>query len=476
MGLRAVTAITVVAAIAAGMLAADRPFALVSGLVLVAAAIAVAMRPERLIYLTVALAVTTVPAVIPTTFSAGGLTFRFYEPLLVLAGVYVWARHRPPGYATTRFAVLVGLLGAAAAVGYLSGNVPAKILFDVRWPMLMAVALYVGAGIAGTPIVDRCVRLLPWLMWLSAGVILLASAVGLALPGRAEAAALGNDATSEATRLLTPSTFPALVVLCAAAALVIARRAAFRSMLVLIAPAFVVVFLGFSRNHLLGLAVAVAFTILAMRNADTTIGLFGRAALVAVPTALIGGVILAALPPGSWLDNQVGGYSARVLDGLSSESLNTDPSTQFRLQENRDLSRAIEDAPVIGHGLGFAYRPGTGPPGQYMRDQAPYYAHNFYLWALVKAGFLGLLAFGYVMLTPVLSALRSPSSTQLAAGAAAAALLAVSVVAPVPLGSPTAVLLGALLGLLAGARGMQGRDPEQKPKANRGRAAYPTRP
>ena len=131
--------------------------------------------------------------------------------------------------------------------------------------------------------------------------------------------------------------------------------------------------------------------------------------------------------------------------------LNKDPSTLYRERESAAMEEAIEQAPLIGHGFGHAYKSPEGTPGTFFFDRGPYYGHNFYLWALVKTGFLGLACFLLAITPPLFRAIARPhDSVAVALASGAFGLLAISFVAPMPSGSPTAVVLGGLVGAVGG--------------------------
>jgi O-antigen ligase len=149
-----------------------------------------------------------------------------------------------------------------------------------------------------------------------------------------------------------------------------------------------------------------------------------------------------------------------VLEGLTSSTLEVDLSSQFRVVfENALIIPRIEESPLFGHGFGYAYKPPLGIPGTFNSDFAPYYAHNFYLWILVKAGVTGLAIFLWFSLAPILKTFRQSSGLAHASAGAATALLACSFVVPMPIGSPTALLLGALLGAAAAFSSVDSKTP-----------------
>src|SRR5207244_4303855 len=124
-------------------------------------------------------------------------------------------------------------------------------------------------------------------------------------------------------------------------------------------PAAVISLLSFSRNHLVILAVtaAVAFAVSfgwpAIRRAAVLVAVGVFTFAVVAPTGLF---LMHDSGLGAWLGDQLNAFSQRVLGGLSSTSLKVDPSTLARLRENTNLESAAADAPILGHGLGYAYQ------------------------------------------------------------------------------------------------------------------------
>lgn len=402
---------------------------------------------ELSVYLALILSCTALPVTIPTSFTVGGLIFQLYEPFLAVAALYVLARRRPSKYVFRRFLLVAASLGVGLTVGILNENSLQKIYQDVRLPIILAVGILVAGGIASTEVVSRCLRLLPWILWISAAVIVLASTTGLEIGGRTES--VMSSEGGDATRLLSPTTFLAVAVLCGFVGIVVARKLTLRSALKYALPALVIIGLSFSRNHLLALGVSLVFTIVALRSIDAIIGLLGLL-VTAILFVCVCVLLLSALPSDSWLSEQVTAYSARVLEGSTGSSLSSDASVGYRVEETSRIVPVIEQSPIVGQGMGAAYQPPEGQSGQFLYDRGPYYAHNFYLWLLLKAGVVGLTLFLLAVLGPIWRALRAPNKGQLVAGAGTAAFLAVNFVAPLPLGTPESLILGALIGLLAG--------------------------
>jgi len=455
---------TLLTVLAAGVAVREPSVAplLVAGIV---AALILAVRPAWTIYLTLILAFTALPAFIPVQFALGGNTVRAHEPFLVVAIIYAMVKFKASrrlNLLTLSFAafVVVGLL-----VGFAAQNVGTKLLYDARPIAEGAAMIFIAVRVYGTAISQNALRVLKWILWVSAVVILAGGVLGVQVGGRTEEASLGNpdSASGAATRLLTNATFPALGVLCAIAALVIAGRATLRSTWVLSVPALLITVLSFSRNSILAVGVAILFAVIATRTASSALRALG---VVLVTVGVFAGLVvlspvLATLPGGDFINTQVSSYSSRVIDGLSSNVQATDSSVLFRASEDAWLLRGIATAPILGHGFGFAYKPSAGT-SSFTLDYAPYYAHNFYLWMGVKTGAVGALLFLLSIASPLLRSLKQPSTAAFSLAAALVGLLAASYVAPTPIGSTSCVLVGALVGALACATE---RGPEREQEA-----------
>jgi O-Antigen ligase len=307
--------------------------------------------------------------------------------------------------------------------------------------------------VIGTPHQARCVRALLITLWYSAVAVLISPLLNIELTGRSEIASLNlNDVDDDAaTRFLTPTTFVAVAVVGVCIVYLISGKPREFRMAPWLIPAGILMVMAFSRNHLLGLAVTVAFALLAFRSARSGVAVLRGAIIVALVGLLLefgAANIFASLPGAAFVTTQADSYVGRVIDGLAPEKRAVDPSVLFREKEDEALTAAISQSPWLGHGFGYAYKSPTGPVGSFFETSAPYYAHNFYLWFLLKVGVVGMLTFVWLAFVPLLRVLLRPASTmQVATAAAAAGLLAISVFAPMPNDAPGAPLLGAVLGI-----------------------------
>ena len=425
-----------------------------------AVALLLVMRPTWSIYLALILSSIALPAFLPTTFEVAGLTLHAHEPFLLVGLAYSVAKFPASRRANLILLAFAGSIAVALLVGFAHQNSLSKILYDVRPLLETAAAVVIASRVYGTPIAERCFRVLGWVLWISAVVTLAGATTGLAVGGRTEDASLTSVTgdSAAATRLLTEATFPALAVLCGVLALAIANRIRVRDSWMLSTPALLIVVLSFSRNSILAVAVAILFAMIANRRTGTFIrGSFIVVSALAVFGLLVAlGPVLAQLPGGEFINTQVQSYSDRVVGGLSSTVQATDPSVQFRTRENSYLLQGFLSSPVFGHGFGFAYKPSAGT-ASFLLDYAPYFAHNFYGWLAVKGGVLSMLLLIASLGSPLLRSLRDTSKSTFALGAAFTAMLAVSVVAPVALSTNSALLFGGLLGALTAATDRSGR-------------------
>jgi hypothetical protein len=412
-----------------------------------------------LVAVTIFVTCAALPEWVPQKVDAGGLSFQVYELLLLSAAA--WGLVQPAAVSVVRYVAPFMVLCVVTAAWSLiiAGADFGKMGSDVRWPFYTALSMYVATKVVGTVHQALCLRAVLVTVWFSAVMVVVASATDMQLVGRSEAASLAVYGGDIATRFLTPATFLAVVIVAVCVACIISGNSFGFKVSTWLVPSAVLMILSFSRNHLLGLAIAIVFALLTFRSARSVVAAI-RTGIVVVAVAFAlqmgAGNIFAAMPAARYVTTQAHGYVERVINGLTPESRAVDPSVMYRQKENALLTAAISRSPVTGHGFGYAYRPPSGPAGSFFRESAPYYAHNFYLWFLLKAGWLGMLLFAWMAVVPLVWVLFNPVSTlQVAVASAAAGLLAISVFAPIPNDSPGAALLGSVLGVvvaLSGAR------------------------
>ncbi|MGX6508893.1 O-antigen ligase family protein [Rhodococcus sp. SJ-2] len=440
-------------ALAVGSLATIAPLALILAVLAAVVGVTLAYRPRLIIPTTLVLACIALPANLPLSFGFSGFTFPAYEVTLVLSFV-VALGVGINNYVKRNVALLIVWVALGCGTAFMMAASILDIIGDVRNPLQMIMAFAIAATFINTPIAAQCATVTKWVLWASAIITLSASATGTVLAGRSEVASLGG-ADAEATRYLTAATFPALATLCICISMALIGSVSIRSTLAWTVPAVLILLMSFSRNHILGIAVTILVSLVALRSAHVVIQAGVRTAYTLIGLALL--VMAVASPlfediPGMrWVDAQVDSYSSRVIEGVSSDALRSDPSALYRERENDELMSSIGQNPIAGHGFGYAYQQPTGERGSWTYEKAPFYAHNFYLWALVKTGILGLAIFLLGIVTQLVRAIVRPfNPTATAMSASALGFLAICFVAPMPLGSPTAAILGAMSGAVCG--------------------------
>lgn len=407
--------------------------------------------PRILLVVTVFLATTTLPAAVPNAIQVGPLAVNLYEPLLFALALRMVASPRTNSRPTKNGLMLLGLLTIVPAiVGLIGGAVTRWIVFDVRGLVTLTAAAVVAAYVAvDRGLCDAAVRTLRTSLWISAAFT-LAAAVGIvAVGGRTEDASLyldGQASSSGATRLLTDATHVSLAVLCVALSALIMQRARLGNLLPYILPALLVTTFSFSRNALLALGVAAMISAVFAGRRGITGTVRATAGLTLVGVAIAGTAVLIGGQVMEFAHAQWQGYSDRVVSGLQSDVRGRDASTLQRLAENDATTSAIADAPVLGHGFGYAYRPAFGAPGTFAGEEGRFYSHNFYYWLGVKTGLLGLLVFMWSAMRPAVRGLRTSHS---AVAVGTIAMLTVNVVAPLPLSTESSgsITMGALIGV-----------------------------
>jgi hypothetical protein len=380
----------------------------------------------------------------------GVVTIYLYQVATVLAAIYFLrsiARLRRSDYILP--GVFLATVVCFAVVGFAAGN-PADIvlreflvLCEVVSGFVLAMLIIEGGHI------KAAVRAIAATLWFSAGMLVAGSFHLVRLAGRAQEELEKGIGTGEATRFVTNSQTPALVVLTALVAASIAGRVRPATYLVLAPPALVIALLSFARHILvlIGVAAIVAFITSpgwpTLRRAVVSTVVSAAILAVTIPGSL---VLLKHSGPGVWLGDQLTAFDKRVLHGVSSNRMAMDPSVLARKAENVFLRHAIGEAPVFGHGLGYPYQLAFGEPGSFEETLGTTYAHNFYLWWLAKAGVVGMLAFALFALTPALRGLLSASVPAKVAAAVIVAALVNCTVDPIPEDPCDATVLGLALG------------------------------
>ena len=378
----------------------------------------------------------------------GPVTIYLYQVAMVLAAIFLVRASRAQRSSYILPGMFLATMVCCAVVGFAVGNPTDRVLREFVYLFELVVGFVLAILIIDAGYAKQAMRAIGVTLWFSAGMLVAASFHLIVLAGRTETLEKGLGA-AEATRLVTNSQNMAIAVLAALVAAQIVGRVRPATYFMLAPPALVIVLLAFARHTLLLLAVAGVVALLtrpgwqALRR--TTMASVTGAAIfaVAVPGSLL---LLKHSSAGDWLGDQFTAFNNRVLDNVSSSRFAMDPSVLAREAENTELRRAIGEAPVFGHGLGFPYQLPFGKPDSFTATLGTTYAHNFYLWWLAKAGAIGMMAFALFALLPILRGLLSASASAKTAAAVAAALLVNCTVDPIPEDGADALVLGLALG------------------------------
>lgn len=422
------------------------------GIILVAATFCLIVywaKPELMIAMALFLGCAALPQGLHVGKIVGPVAIYASHVVLVLAVCFLLpkARLRLGDY------LLPGMFVATviyfAAVGFATGHEPAIVIRETTFLLEMVAGFILALVIVYGHQLMLSIRAMAVTLWFSAGMAILGSSGGIRLAGRTES--LQMDTGDAANRVITSTLTPAIAVLTALVAAQIAGRVKPAAYLALGLPALVIAVLAFSRNTIIsvGVAAIVAFFASmgwsAVRRAARFAVVGAGILAVTIPGALF---VLGDTSAGVWLANQITGFSHRVLGRTSTNALAVDPSTLARLAEDANLNDAIAAAPMFGHGLGYAYQLpfGGDDPNEFTQSLGTTYAHNFYLWWLVKSGAVGMGAFAVFVLAPLVRALRSASVPARISASVSTGLLVMCIVDPLPEDPTNAMTLGIALG------------------------------
>ncbi len=427
----------------AWLMLTTRPLTFAIALAAVAFVLVTLTRPNWLVPITVFLAFAAAPSWVPQAVGLGGISIFIFEPTLFAAALWLASRRQrrvpKPLWGFLLAATMMTGLGL-----WRDWNV-AWFLADARPILDLIVGAYVAYRYLAMFGYHAIVRAAGVTVWFSALLTAFSSLTGYPLSGRSEIASL-TGAQEGAERLLTAAVFPSLALVCIVVALLITTRSTAGPAVFFLAPALLILLLAFSRNHVLGIAVAALAATLATPSVATKMRGVTRLLTVGLTVSVaVAGLSLSGASP--WLTSQLDSFSTRVLGGLSSDTRAVDASTQYRLSENRDALPMIKQSPVFGHGFGAEYKAPSGPAGSFFATRATSYIHNGYLWLLLKGGLVALLAFLALLLKPVLALMRGQRRPELVAVASTLlGLASVTAFAPLMIGFPTAVLFGFVIG------------------------------
>jgi O-antigen ligase/polysaccharide polymerase Wzy-like membrane protein len=406
-------------------------------------------KPQWMVWFALFSAFASLPESLHIGKDLGVVTIYLYQVAIVLAAIYLLkpvSRLRRSSYILP--GMFLATMVCCAVVGFAAGNPIDRVLreFSILFELVsgyVLAMLVIDAGYA-----KETMRVVGVTLWFSAGMVVAASFHFVVLAGRTENLEKGMGA-AEATRLVTNSQNMAIAILTALVAAQIVGRVKPATYLMLAPPALVITLLAFARHTLLLMGVAGVVVLLASpgwqairRTAMASV--IGAAVLAVTVSGSL--LLLKNSSAGGWLGDQFTAFNNRVLHNVSSSRFAMDPSILARQAENTNLHRAIGDAPVFGHGLGYPYQLPFGKPDSFSATLGTTFAHNFYLWWLAKAGAVGMTAFVLFALTPIVRGLLSTSAPAKTAAALAVALLVNCTVDPLPEDPADALLLGLALG------------------------------
>lgn len=409
------------------------------------------VKPEAMVWFTLFAAFAALPEGLSVGKVVGPVTIWIYQVAAVLAICFLLPSVR------TRFTdfVLPGIfvftVAYATFTGFATDQTEVVVWRESTTVLEMVLGVVLGMLIVYGNHVRSSMRALIVVLWFSAGMAILSSVTGFRLAGRSESLE-GTTGATEAVRFILSTQTAATAVLSALVAATIICRVRPVFYLALGVPTVIISMLSFSRNTLIAMAVAGVIAFLGSMSwagvrrtvKAVTIGLGVIA--VAVPGLLI---LLQQSKTGVWLSDQLTAFSGRVLRGISSNALAADESAQARVREVALLRELIPEAPVFGHGLGYAYqRPNNDD--EFGTIFYPAYSENFYMWWLAKAGLVGMAAFALLALTPLVLALRCATAPAKISAAVVGSLLAVSAVWPLPEQPHDALGIGLAIGAAMG--------------------------
>ncbi|OBH04407.1 O-antigen ligase [Mycobacterium sp. E1747] len=432
------------------------------GLMLIAATFCLVVywvRPEAMVWVALVGAFAALPQGLHVGKVVGPAVIYLYLLAAALAIGYLIPIVKPRFSDFWLPAVFLLVIVMSTAAGFENGHDATIVLRESLSMVEIAVGFVLAMLVVYGDYVKSSIRVTAGILWFSAGMAVVSSLHAIRLAGRAESlgAATGAD---QAVRIILTTQSPATATLSALVAAAIIGRLRPAMLLTLGPPALIISLLSFSRNTLISMAVAAGAAVLVSLSVSTV-------RRTVVITVICAAVVAATLPgllfllhgsqAGAWLGDQLTAFNERVLGGVSSSALAVDESALERLRENSLLNRSIAQAPVFGHGLGYAYQPPKGDD-EFSAKFYPAYSHNFYLWWLAKAGAVGMTAFVLFALIPLVKAVRCRTAAAKVSVAVSAGLLAISVVWPLPEMPSDAFALGIALGAAMGFANLRDRE------------------
>ena len=423
--------------------------------------LALVVVPQCGIAVTVFLCTAAFPAGIPQGLAVGGVTVFFSELALLLCAVYCLIALSKSTITDAVGAVLACTTIAFGVGGILAGYDISVVGSETRGLMAFAAAIVVAGRIVAAKAwywayLGVCITL-----WFSAAAVILGNLGVIVLRARADDASIlaEGSAPSGVVRVLTPATQlgVATLAVCISVTILNPRRAA--SVLALVLPAAVITIFAFSRNSIVIIGLTVILTPILARSGRGLLRSIGVTAGFVLVYFLLGSALSSVSDIRSLARFKAiyDAYQGRVVEGFSSVSLSRDTSIRYREVETQYLRSAIGGNSLwFGHWFGYAYK----PPRDLGSPATAYYAHNFYLWLLVKTGLVGFTTYTLSIVTLMWKSLPLEAGGIRAAFISCAiGFLTLSWAVPFPVASSTSVVLGALLAVsVALPRGWDGSD------------------
>lgn len=335
------------------------------------------------------------------------------------------------------------------ALGFETGHDATMVVRESTTLIEMVIGFVMALLVVYGGYVRWTMRVMVVILWFSAAMAIVSSFHAIRLAGRAESLE-GATGAGQALRIVLSIQSPATAALSGLVAAAVMGRVRPAVYFAFGPPALIISLLSFARNTLIAIAVAAAVAFVtsfgwpAIRRTARMVAFSAAVFALTVPGSLF---LLQHSGAGAWLNDQFSAFNQRVLGGVSASALAVDESTLDRLREVARLNDAIAQAPVFGHGLGYAYQlPSGNDPNAFSWKLGPTYSHLFYQWWLAKAGAVGMLAFAGFALTPVVQALRRATPQAKLAAAVSCALLAITAVWPLPEMPMDALAIGLALG------------------------------
>lgn len=417
----------------------------------------------------IAVGVATIPAAtfLPLSLTLGGKTIYLTDLLLptaALLALRMQSQSRAQDVVATGYIAAIGL---ACLPGLVYGTPVAFFIQDLRGPIYLMCGYFIASRMYRTATITPIVRTTIVAVWYSLVMILasLVTGTNYLSSGRVEevrAFQTTGAVEVDATRFILDAkglAFVGIVLGFAALASSAWPRRALTTLIIGV-PSCVITFVALSRQSIVALAASTATGLVLARRIQMS-----ARRVIGSTLAIVSGLILLTVlgawpyisnPNGNGVSRQIYAFEARVLQGLVFENAAESPGNQWRLSEAEYALDTFTDRPLLGAGVGAAYRPLVADHPFEDLQYGARFIHNLHLWYLAKTGVVGFTAFAIFFCRPIILTMR-PAPTwgdQLSAVDKALAisligLIVVNFFEPDLHRVGTAPLAGALVGYLA---------------------------